>query len=136
MYTHTHTHTCAHTHTRGFPGGSAGKEPARQCRRLRRLRFNIWIGKISWRRKWQPAPVFLPGKFHGQRSLAGYSPWGCKESDTTERLGTISFWLLYSTGSCQTIKSLYNRTFDKALQGHFYLLNPSSSLPLINQKTS
>ena len=37
-----------------------------------------------WNRKWQPTPVFLPGKFHGQRSLAGYSPWGCKESDTTE----------------------------------------------------
>jgi len=40
--------------------------------------------KIPWRRKWQPTPVFLPGKFHGQRSLAGYSPWGCNESDTTE----------------------------------------------------
>ena len=40
--------------------------------------------KILWRRKWQPAPVFLPGEFHGQRSLAGYSPCGHKESDTTE----------------------------------------------------
>ena len=39
-----------------------------------------------WRRKWQPTPVLLPGKFHGQRSLVGYSPWGCKESDTTEQL--------------------------------------------------
>ena len=39
-----------------------------------------------WRRKWQPTPVFLPGEFHGQRSLVGYSPWGRKESDTTERL--------------------------------------------------
>ena len=39
-----------------------------------------------WRRKWQPTPVLLPGKFHGQRSLAGCSPWGCKESNTTERL--------------------------------------------------
>ena len=44
------------------------------------------VGKIPWRRKRQPAPVFLPGKSHGQRSLAGYSPWGYKESDTTERL--------------------------------------------------
>ena len=42
------------------------------------------LGKISWRREWQPTPVFLPGEFHGQRSLAGYSPWGHKESDTTE----------------------------------------------------
>ena len=47
-------------------------------------RFDPWVGKIPWRRKWQPTPVFLPGESHGQRSLAGYSPWGCKESDTTE----------------------------------------------------
>jgi len=43
-----------------------------------------WVGKIPWRRKWQPTPVFLPGKSHGQRSLVGYSPWGHKELDTTE----------------------------------------------------
>ena len=43
-------------------------------------------GSIPWRRKWQPTPVFLPGESHGWRSLAGYSPWGRKESDTTERL--------------------------------------------------
>ena len=42
----------------------------------------------SWRRKWQSTPVFLPGKSHGQRSLVGYSPWGCKESETTEQLST------------------------------------------------
>ena len=42
-----------------------------------------WVGKIRWRREWQPTPVFLPGEFHGQRSLVGYSPWGRKESDTT-----------------------------------------------------
>ena len=42
------------------------------------------ISKIPWRREWQPTPVFLPGEFHGQRSLAGYCPWGCKESDMTE----------------------------------------------------
>ena len=41
---------------------------------------------VYWRRKWQPTPVFLPGKFHGLRSLVGYSPWGQKEVDTTERL--------------------------------------------------
>ena len=45
-----------------------------------------WVGKISWRRKWQPTPVFLPGESHGQRSLAGYSPQGHKESDTAEQL--------------------------------------------------
>ena len=47
-----------------------------------------WVGKIPWRRKWQPTPVFLLGKSHGQRSLAGYSPWGHKESDMTEQLST------------------------------------------------
>ena len=45
-----------------------------------------WVRKILWRRKWQPTPVFLPGKSQGQRSLVGYSPWGRKELDTTERL--------------------------------------------------
>ena len=64
-----------------FPGGTRGKEPACQCRRRR---FDPWVGKIPWRRKWHPTPVFLPGKSHGQRSLEGYSPWGRKESDVTE----------------------------------------------------
>ena len=45
--------------------------------------FDPWF-ENCWRRKWQPTPIFLPGKFHGQRSLAGYTPWGHKESDTTE----------------------------------------------------
>ena len=48
-----------------------------------RDKFNPWVGKIRWRRKWQPTPVFLPGKSHGQRHLAGYSPRNHKESDTT-----------------------------------------------------
>ena len=45
---------------------------------LRRPGFDPWVGKIPWRRAWQPTPVFLPGEFHGQRSLAGYSSWGCR----------------------------------------------------------
>ena len=45
-----------------------------------------WVGKISWKRAWQPTPVFLPGESHGQRSLAIHSPWDCKESDMTEQL--------------------------------------------------
>ena len=48
--------------------------------------FDPWVWKICWRRKWLPTSVLLTGEFHGQRSLAGYSPWGDKESDTTERL--------------------------------------------------
>ena len=46
--------------------------------------FDLWVRKIFQRRKWQPTPVFLPGKFHGQRSLVGYNSWSCKEPDTTE----------------------------------------------------
>ena len=48
-----------------------------------RARSLGWVGKIPWRRKWQPTPVFLPGKSHGQKSLAGYSPKGAKELDMT-----------------------------------------------------
>ena len=60
----------------GFPAGAHGKEPVCQCRRPKRLRFDPWVGKIPWRRKWQPMPVFLPGESHGQRSLAGYTAHG------------------------------------------------------------
>ena len=55
--------------------------------------FNPWVGKICWRRKWQSTPVLLPGKSHGQRSLVGYSPWGRKESDTTEQIHFVYFYL-------------------------------------------
>ena len=58
-----------------------GKESFCQCRRHG---FNPWVGKISWRKEWQPTPVLLPGKSHGQRSLVGYRPWGHKELDMTE----------------------------------------------------
>ena len=58
----------------GLPGGASGKEPACQCRRLKRLGFSPWVGKIPWRRARQLTPVFLPGESHGQRSLGGYSP--------------------------------------------------------------
>ena len=55
--------------------------PVIQCRRPG---FDPWVGKIPWRREWPPVPVFLPGEFHEQCSLAGYSPWGLKELDMTE----------------------------------------------------
>ena len=61
------------------------------CLQCRRPGFNPWVGKIPWRRKWQPTPVLLPGKFHGWRSLVGYSLWGRKESNTTEQLHFLSF---------------------------------------------
>ena len=52
-----------------------------QCRRCRRRGLHPWVRKIPWSRKWQPAPVFLPGKSHGHRNPEGYSPWGHKELD-------------------------------------------------------
>ena len=60
-----------------------------------RHRFDLWVRKILWRRKWQPTPVFLFGESHGQRSLGDYSPWGCKESHTTEQLSmhAILHWV-------------------------------------------
>ena len=56
-----------------------------QCRRPR---FDLWVGKIPWRRKWKSIPVSLPGEAHGQRSLAGYNPWGRNESDMTEGISS------------------------------------------------
>ena len=53
---------------------------------MQKTQFDLWVWKIPWRREWQPTAVFLRGEFHGQRSLAGYSPWDHKELDTTKRL--------------------------------------------------
>ena len=71
-----------------LPDTTISKEPACQCRRHKRCRFNPCVRKIPWRRKWQPTPVFLPGKSHGQTSLEGYSLWGRKESNMTEQAHT------------------------------------------------
>ena len=68
----------------GLPGGISGKEPAANAGEERDARFNPWVEKFPWRRKWQPTPVFLPGKSPGQKKLAGYSLWYHKELDTTE----------------------------------------------------
>ena len=73
------------TKTASFPGGSDGKESA--CNWVRSL-----VGKIPWKRAWQPIPVFLPGESHGQKSLVDYSPWGLQRIDTAERL-TLSWSL-------------------------------------------
>ena len=79
----------------GLPRWYSGKESACQHRRHNRRGFNPWVRKIPWSRKWQPSPVFLPGKFQKQRSLAGYSPWGCKELDMTEWLRTHIYNILF-----------------------------------------
>ena len=80
----------------GFPGGTGGKESTSKCRRHRRPGFGPWVGKIPWSRKWQPTPAFLPGKFRGQRSLAGYSLWDRKELDRTEHAHTHTTFLVFS----------------------------------------
>ena len=69
---------------KGFPGGPSAEESACQCRRRKRCRFNSWVGKISWRRKWKPIPVFL--KILCTEKPGRLQSMGPKESDTTECL--------------------------------------------------
>jgi len=73
---------------------------------MRETRVNPWVGKIPWRRKWQPTPVFLPGKSHEQRSLVGYIPWGRRESNTTEQLHFLSFFHIYWVHTLWSISSV------------------------------
>ena len=82
-----------------------------------KTRFYPWVGKIPWRREWLSTPVFLPGKSHGQRSLAGYSPWGQKESDTTEQLTqTLQIPVLgYSFSECDSLQWRWCTTFQPVL---------------------
>ena len=72
----------------GLPCWFSGKESTCQCKRKKRCGFHPWVRQMPWSRKWQPIPVFLSEKFHRQRSLVGYSPYGSKESDMTEQLST------------------------------------------------
>ena len=78
----------------GFPGGLDEKESARSARDPGS--FILWVQKIPWSSEWLPTPVFLPGEFHGRRSLTDYSPRGDKESDTTEQPRHTSFLLSLS----------------------------------------
>ena len=71
-HVHTYKHLLVFTETLELPMRLSGKKSACQCR----CGFHPWVGKIPWRREWQPTPILLPEKSHGQRSLASYSPWG------------------------------------------------------------
>ena len=102
----------------GFPGGDSGKEPVCQYWGCKRCGFDPWVGKIPWRRKWQPTPVFLSGKSHGQRSLAGCSPWGHKESDMTEHIHT------------HTHTIVGNASIDE-VKLRFYLVMPTTNICFI-----
>ena len=82
----------------GLPRWLSGRESTCQCRRCQRHGFYPWIGKIHWSKKWQPTPVFLPGEFHGQKSLADCSPWGLKESDSTEHSRARTVCMVWDGG--------------------------------------
>ena len=93
----------------------------------RRPSFNPWVRNIFWRREWKPTPVFLPGEFHGQRSLAGYSPCGRKKSDMIERLTLTCNLVVFCSGMlrflsfsllcnyCRFLLSGYYKAFIKCL---------------------
>ena len=95
----------------GLPKWLSGKESTCQCRKPR---LDSWVEKIPWRRKWQPTPVSLPGKSHGQRNLAGYSPWGHKESDMTEWFNSSSRVGWKSTAAFSKKDTLDNGATDKS----------------------
>ena len=94
----------------GFPGGASDRKSACQCRRCR---FNPWVGKIPWRRNWQPTPVCLPGKFHGQRSLVSYSPLGLQ--------GVGHNWVTKHTQVLEVIPKLLVLRKNKSKLQTFYL---------------
>ena len=75
----------------GFPDDARGKEPSCQCGRCKRHRFYPCVRNITWKKAWQPTPVFLPGESHGQSCLAGYSPQVCKELDIIEAWETLGW---------------------------------------------
>ena len=95
-----------------FPCDSDNKESACEWRGFG---FDSWVGKIPWRRARQPTPVFLPGESHGQRSLAGYSPWGHKELNTAEWLTHTHTHTHTHTDNCST--SLQFISVSKHLEG-------------------
>ena len=84
-----HTYVCVCIYVCVYIQSSVVAQTVKNLPTMKKPWFNPWVGKIPQRREWLPTPVFLPGEFHGQRSLVGYSPWGRKESDTAEQLPHI-----------------------------------------------
>ena len=121
----------------GFPSGSAVKNSP-VIQETRRLGLDPWMGKNPWRRNWQTTPVVLPRKSHGQRSLVGYSPWSCKESDTTETTWhACKIYCIYVkvkvkiTQSCSTLSNSMDYTVHGILQARIleWLAIPFSRKP-------
>ena len=109
----------------------SGKESVCQCRRHKRFGFNPWVGKIPWRRKWQPTPGLLPGESQGQRNPAGYSPWACKELAMTELTRLCTGSLQPSPAHCNSCRQapcLLFHTLKPNYQGHFSKTTSISSL--------
>jgi len=113
-----------HLWQKGFPCGSSGKGIPLQCERRG---FDPWFGKIPWRRKRLPAPVFWPREFHGL-----YSPWGHKESDTTDRLslygrkqrGTEAPLDESERGEWKSwLKTQHSKNLDPGIQSHQFITN-------------
>ena len=102
----------------GCPGGTRGKEPACQCRRHKRHGFDPWIGKIPWRRVWQPTLVFLPGESHGQRSLVGYI-----QSIGSQRVGHS--WRDLARITCQAVFWVLMLTLQRRILWTECLQSPS-----------
>ena len=101
-----------------FPWWLSSEESACQCRRFR---FYLWVGKIPQRRKWQETPIFLSGKSHRQRSLVGYSPWGCKESAMTEQEHTTHIYVymcMYSHNCWEMSHYIFNNWENLLLNVH------------------
>ena len=97
----------------------------------RRPRFDSWVGKIPWRREWLPIPVFLPGEFHRQRSLAGYSPRTSKELDTTEQLTHCPTWLSQSSLFEISIICVSQKTLRSTYQSSSIIEGSESTSPHI-----
>ena len=100
---------------KGISRWHGGKEAICHCRRWKGCGFDPWVGKIPWRKKRQPTPGFLPGKFHEHKSLTGYRPQSCKELDMTEQLSlqTSLKWSLEARrgSSCPVPLHVYYRTW-------------------------
>ena len=93
-----------------FPVGTSGKDPACQCMRCKRRGFDPWVGKIPWRRSWQPTPVFLPGDSHGQRSLAG---------STVHRLLNCQTQLKWLSTQHVSLQCVFYQAFFSDVRGKF-----------------
>ena len=118
-----HIYSYIYIYKYGLPRWHSGKESTCQFRRHQKHRFHPWVRKISYSRKWQPIPGFLPGKFHGKRSLADYSPRGCKELDMTEQMSTHPDMCVYV---CTKLKSICIYTFLLLFFRNYYRLHLST----------